>query len=109
MLHGRAVMSRFRAWSSIYHLLANNTTDMSATTLLIIYAVGVIINAFMAASIWDDLTEDRQLKRIRFTVLLFFVLASYGTWLYALVYTIASWIKSRTTRKNDTDEPSEHI
>ena len=28
------------------------------TTILIIYAVGVLINAFAAASIYDDLKED---------------------------------------------------
>lgn len=59
---------------------------MSITTFLIIYAVGVLINAFVAASIWDDLMEERQLEKVRLAVLLFFVLASLATWLYAFIY-----------------------
>ena len=74
---------------------------MTTTTFLIIYAVGVIINSFMAASIWDDLMEERQLEKVRLAVLLFFVLASFATWLYATIYVVFSRIKSFISRKKE--------
>lgn len=74
---------------------------MSITTFLIIYAVGVLINAFVAASIWDDLMEERQLEKVRLAVLLFFVLASFATWIYATIYVVFSWIKSFIIRKKE--------
>ena len=67
---------------------------MTTTIFLIIYAVGVLINAFVAASIWDDLKDDKILERVRLAILLFFVLASVGTWVYAIIYTAARFIKS---------------
>ena len=76
---------------------------MTTTTFLIIYAVGVLINAFVAASIWDDLMEERQLEKVRLAVLLFFVLASFATWIYGCIYFLASLIKSLFTRKKKTD------
>lgn len=76
---------------------------MTTTTFLIIYAVGVLINAFVAASIWDDLMEERQLEKVRLAVLLFFVLASFATWIYGCIYFLVSLIKSLFTRKKKTD------
>ena len=76
---------------------------MTTTTFLIIYAVGVIINAFVAASIWDDLMEERQLEKVSHAVLLFFVLASFATWIYGCIYFLVSLIKSLFTRKKKTD------
>lgn len=67
---------------------------MTTTIFLIIYAVGVLINAFVAASIWDDLKDDKVLERVRLAILLFFVLASVCTWVYAIIYTAARFIKS---------------
>lgn len=67
---------------------------MTMTIFIIIYAVGVLINAFVAASIWDDLKDDKVLERVRLAILLFFVLASVGTWVYAIIYTAARFIKS---------------
>ena len=67
---------------------------MTTTIFLIIYAVGVLINAFVAASIWDDLKDDKVLERVRLAILLFFVLASVGTWVYVIIYTAARFIKS---------------
>ncbi len=74
---------------------------MSITTFLIIYAVGVLINAFVAASIWDDLMEERQLEKVRLAVLLFLVLASFATWIYATIYVVFSRIKSFIIRKKE--------
>jgi hypothetical protein len=73
------------------------------TIFILIYAVGVLINAFVAASIWDDLVEDRQLEKVRMTVLLFFVLASFVTWIYGCVYFLVTLFKSLFTRKKKTD------
>ena len=79
---------------------------MSTTTFLIIYAVGVLINAFVAASIWDDLMEERQLEKVRLAVLLFFVLASLATWLYAFVYLLVSFMKRLFKRKSEEEDES---
>lgn len=79
---------------------------MSITTFLIIYAVGVLVNAFVAASIWDDLMEDRQLEKVRLAVLLFFVLASLATWLYAFVYLLVSFMKRLFKRKSEEEDES---
>ena len=79
---------------------------MTTTTFLIIYAVGVIINAFVAASIWDDLMEERQLEKVRLAVLLFFVLASFVTWLYAFVYLLVSFMKRLFKRKSEEEDES---
>lgn len=64
------------------------------TTILIIYAAGVIINALAAASIYDDLKQDGQLLRVRLVALVFFVLASFGTWLYMIGYLLVKLLKS---------------
>lgn len=63
------------------------------TTFLIIYAVGVIINALAAASIRDDLKDDGRLVNVRMAVVMFFVLASFGTWVYMIAYLLAKVIK----------------
>lgn len=79
---------------------------MTTTIFLIIYVAGVIINAFVAASIWDDLVEDRQLEKVRMAVLLFFVLASFATWLYAFVYLLVSFMKRLFKRKSEEEDES---
>ena len=77
------------------------------TTLLIIYGVGVLINAFAAASIWKDLMEDKVLEKVRLAVLFFFVLASFGTWIYAICYVIVKLIKAMFKRKPKEDAKSD--
>lgn len=79
---------------------------MTTTIFLIIYAAGVIINAFVAASIWGDLVEDRQLEKVRMTVIMFFVLASLATWLYAFVYLLVSFMKRLFKRKLEKEDES---
>lgn len=59
---------------------------MGTTVILIIYIVGVVINALVVASIWDDLTTDERLVKVRRGVLVFVVICSVLTWLYALGY-----------------------
>lgn len=63
------------------------------TTILIIYAVGVIINALAAASIWDDLKGEGRLVNVRLAVVMFFVLASFGTWVYMIAFFLVKVIK----------------
>lgn len=78
---------------------------MSITVFIIIYVVGIILNALAAASIWDDLMEERQLEKVRLAVLLFFVLASFGTWVYMIAYLLAKVIKGVfKPKKTDGDE-----
>lgn len=74
------------------------------TTILIIYAVGVLINAFAAASIYDDLKEDSQLVRVRMVAIAFFVLASFATWLYMIGYLLVKLIKSLFKPKSDGNQ-----
>ena len=77
---------------------------MTTTIFLIIYVAGILINAFVAASIWDDLVEDRQLEKVSMVVILFFVLASFATWLYAFVYLLVSFIKRLFKRKPEEED-----
>lgn len=58
----------------------------TAIVILIIYIVGVVINALVVASIWDDLTTDERLVKVRRGVLVFVVICSVLTWVYALGY-----------------------
>lgn len=75
------------------------------TIILIIYFVGIIINALAAASIWDDLKDDGRLVNVRMAVVMFFVLASFGTWVYMIAYLLAKVIKGvLKSKKTDGDE-----
>lgn len=76
------------------------------TTLIIIYAVGVLINALVAASIYDDLKEDKVLEKVRLAALVFFVIASFATWVYALCYVIVKLIKAMFKSKPKEDAKS---
>lgn len=58
----------------------------TAIVILIIYIVGVVINALVVASIWDDLTTDERQVKVRRWVLVFVVICSVLTWVYALGY-----------------------
>lgn len=63
-------------------------------TIIIIYAVGVLLNALIALSIYKDLIEDNQLERVRVIVLTLFILASFLTWLYMIGYLLVKFIVS---------------
>ena len=69
---------------------------MGTTTLiiLIIYIVGVVINSLVVASIWDDLTADERLVNVRRTLLVFVVICSVLTWVYALGYFLFIIVKA---------------
>ena len=78
---------------------------MNITVLIIIYVVGIILNALAAASIWDDLKDDGRLVNVRMAVVMFFVLASFGTWVYMIAYLLAKVIKGVfKPKKTDGDE-----
>lgn len=61
--------------------------------LLIIYAAGVIINALLAASVWDRLSAEGRLVGVRKAVLVFFIFFSFGTWIYLLITFFRSLFK----------------
>ena len=73
------------------------------TVFLIIYAIGIFINAIVAASIYDDLTEDHQLERVRLVAITFFGLASVFTWAYMLLYLVVKIIINLFKRKPKSD------
>lgn len=73
------------------------------TIILIIYVAGVIINALGAASIWDDLSDEGKLVKVRMAVIVFFVLASFATWIYMLVFSLAKIVISIFAKAKDTD------
>lgn len=77
------------------------------TTLLIVYGVGVLINAMAAASIWKDLMEDKVLEKVRLAVLFFFVLASFGTWIYSIFYVLVKLIAAVFKRKKGKEDESD--
>ena len=66
----------------------------TAIVILIIYIVGVVINSLVVASIWDDLTADERLVKVRRTLLVFVVICSVLTWVYALGYLIVHIAKA---------------
>ncbi len=69
---------------------------------LLIYIVGVIINAVVVVSVWADLKSDEKLMGVRAKVVTFFVLMSIVTWLYSLLYIIVSpFLKGKTHGKSD--------
>ena len=74
------------------------------TTILIIYAVGVLLNAFIAASIYDDLKEDFRLVRVRTAVLMCCILASFATWLYMIFYLLISMFKKPKDKDDGKQE-----
>lgn len=61
--------------------------------LLIIYAAGVVINALLAASVWDRLSAEGRLVSVRKAVLVFFIFFSFGTWIYMLITFFRSLFK----------------
>lgn len=77
------------------------------TTILIIYCAGVLINAFAAASVWDDLKEERKLEKVKMTTLLLFVLASVLTWAYATIYLVCAIVKALIKRKQPKSDEDE--
>lgn len=77
------------------------------TTILIIYCAGVLINAFAAASVWDDLKEERKLEKVKMTTLLLFVLASVLTWAYATIYLVCAIVKDLIKRKQPKSDEDE--
>lgn len=77
------------------------------TTILIIYCAGVLINAFAAASVWDDLKDERKLEKVMMTTLLLFVLASVLTWAYATIYLVCAIVKDLIKRKQPKSDEDE--
>lgn len=71
------------------------------------YGVGVVVNAIGAASIWDDLMEEGRLVKIRMAVVVFFVAASFATWVYVLLYMLVKSIKTVIKKRKDNEEDND--
>lgn len=81
---------------------------MSITSVfLIVYGVGVVVNAIGAASIWDDLMEEGRLVKIRMAVVVFFVAASVATWVYMILYLLSSVVKTAFKKRKDNEEDND--
>lgn len=81
---------------------------MSTTSVfLIVYGVGVVVNAIVAASIWDDLIEEGRLVKIRMAVVVFFVAASFATWVYMILYLLSSVVKTAFKKRKDNEEDND--
>ena len=81
---------------------------MSTTEIfLTVYCVGVILNAILSASIWDELNEEGQLVKIRLAVVVFFVAASFATWVYVLLYMLVKSIKTVIKKRKDNDDDND--
>ena len=81
---------------------------MSTTSVfLIVYGVGVVVNAIGAASIWDDLMEEGRLVKIRMAVVVFFVAASVATWVYMILYLLTSVVKTAFKKRKDNEEDND--
>ena len=73
------------------------------TIFLIIYGVGVLFNAIIARLIWSDLQSGDELERIRLSIVVFFVLLSFVTWLYVFANIFASMIKRYFNKRGNID------
>lgn len=81
---------------------------MSTTSVfLIVYGVGVVVNAIGAAAIWDDLMEKGRLVKIRMVVVVFFVAASVATWVYMILYLLTSVVKTAFKKRKDNEEDND--
>lgn len=62
-------------------------------TFIIIYSIGLALNALMAALVWEDLMKDRELAKMRAVSVVVFVIASFATWVYAMGYLLYKYLK----------------
>lgn len=62
---------------------------------LIVYFAGVVINSILAAMIWRELSDMKDLERVRHAVMLVFVFLSVVTWVYGLLYWLTHKIRDR--------------
>lgn len=66
---------------------------MRTEYIFFIYAAGVIINLLVMAHVWDRLRKERRLGRVRLAAIMFFILLSFGTWVYVAAYGLWSLIR----------------
>lgn len=77
--------------------------------LLLIYLIGVIVNAIVALTIWGEMKRMDILDRMRYAVIIPVVLLSVATWVMVAVVLIAEKVKNkRRERKNGNDGSDIH-
>lgn len=63
-------------------------------TLILIYTLGVAVNALLGVAIVYDLRKEGSLSDVRMTLLVLAVLASFVTWAYVILYLTCSFVIS---------------
>lgn len=66
---------------------------------LFAYFAGIVINGAVAALVWRDLVADDMLADARKGVIVLFVLLSFLTWIYILIYVVISVLKNLRPKK----------
>lgn len=61
--------------------------------IIIIYAAGVLLNAFFLACVWAGLRSEGRLGRVRTATVISFTLLSFGTWVFAVCYLVLSLLR----------------
>lgn len=69
------------------------------TGLLIAYLIGVVVNTAIAVIVWRDLVAEKMLEKARIFVIILFVLLSFGTWIYSIIYIAVSVLRNLRPRK----------
>lgn len=78
------------------------------TGLLIAYLIGVVVNTAIAVIVWRDLVAEKMLEKARIFVIILFVLLSFGTWIYSIIYIAVSVLRNLRPRKKEDDESDVH-
>ena len=64
------------------------------TVLLITYIIGLVVNIFMASSVYSDLKSEKMLTPWNIVLLVMSVLGSFVTWVVVIVMLIIQFLKN---------------
>lgn len=56
--------------------------------LIISYIIGLLVNLALAVMCWRELVAEKVLVKLRIVVVTVFVLLSFVTWIYIILYLI---------------------
>lgn len=56
--------------------------------LIISYIIGLLINLVLAVMCWRELVAEKVLVKLRIVVVTVFVLLSFVTWIYIILYLV---------------------
>lgn len=59
-------------------------------TILIIYLVGVVVNALVMASVYEDMKNEGTLGNVKTTIVALVICGSVLTWLFCICYLIVA-------------------